>query len=141
MSGEVIIETLADMADRPVKETPQDDSAATYASKIQKSDTLVNWAPSAHEISCLIRALDPSPGASTFLNGKKVKLFASTVVEENGRKEVPGRILRCKEDEIHVQSGRGIVGIREIQYPGKRRLPVSDFLRGFSLSEGTILGK
>ena len=73
--------------------------------------------------------------------GKKVKLFASTVVEENGTEDVPGRILRCKEDKIHVQSGRGIVGIREIQYPGKKRLPVSDFLRGFSLSEGTILGE
>ena len=141
LGGEVIIRSLADMADRPVKEIPQDASAATYASKIRKSDTLVDWTPPAHEISCRIRALDPSPGACTFLDGQKVKLFTSTVVEENGTKEVPGRVLECKEDEIHVQSGRGIVGIREIQSPGKKRLPVSDFLRGFSLSEGTILGK
>jgi methionyl-tRNA formyltransferase len=129
------------MAGRPVKETPQDDSRATYASKIQKKDALVDWTPPAFEISCLIRALDPSPGAYTLLNGEKLKLFSSTVVEENGTNDVPGRILRCKEDEIHVQSGQGIVGIREIQYPGKKRLPVSDFLRGFSLSEGTVLGK
>lgn len=141
LAGEVIVKNLTDMAGSPVTEIPQDDSAATYASKIQKSDTLVDWAPPADEISCLIRALDPSPGAYTFLDGKKVKLFASTVVEKNGREDVPGRILRCKENVFHVQSGRGIVGIKEIQYPGKKRLPVSDFLRGFSLSEGTILGK
>ncbi len=141
LAGEVIIKSLADMADRPVKEIPQDDSAATCASKIPKKDTLVDWTFPAGEISCLIRALDPSPGAYTLLDGEKVKLFASTVIEENGANDIPGRVLRCKEDEIHVQSGRGIVGIREIQYPGKKRLPVSDFLRGFSLSEGTILGE
>jgi methionyl-tRNA formyltransferase len=141
LAGDVIIKSLADMAGNTVTEIPQDDSLATYASKIQKSDTLVDWAPPAFEISCLIRALDPSPGAYTFLDGKKVKLFASTVVEKEGKKDIPGRILRCKRDEIHVQSGQGIVGIGEIQYPGKKRLLVSDFLRGFSLSEGTILGK
>jgi len=141
LAGEVIIKSLGDMAGNPVTEIPQDDSLATYASKIQKSDTLVDWAPPAYEVSCLIRALDPSPGAYTLLDGKKVKLFSSTVVEENGSNDVPGRILRCKRDEIHVQSGQGIVGIREIQYPGKKRLPVSDFLRGFSLSEGMVLGK
>jgi len=141
LAGEVIIKSLANMADRPVKEIPQDDSAATYASKIRKSDTLVDWTPTASEISCRIRALDPSPGAYTLLNGKEVKLFASTVIEENGANDVPGRVLECKEDEIHVQSGQGVVGIREIQYPGKKRLPVSDFLRGFLLSEGTILGE
>ena len=141
LAGELIIESLTNMAGKPLKEIPQDDSAVTYASKIQKNDTLVDWALPAHKISCLIRALDPSPGAYTLLDDEKMKLFASTVVEENGTKDVPGRILRCKEDEIHVRSGQGIVGIREIQYPGKKRLPVSDFLRGFSLSEGTILGK
>jgi methionyl-tRNA formyltransferase len=141
LAGKVIIKSLTDMAGKPIKEIPQDDSKATYASKIQRSDTRVDWAPPASEISCLIRALDPSPGAYTFLDGEKVKLFASTVVEENGTNDVPGRILRCKSDGIHVQSGQGIVGIREIQYPGKKRLPVSDFLRGFSLPEGTILGE
>ncbi|MBN1831045.1 MAG: methionyl-tRNA formyltransferase [Deltaproteobacteria bacterium] len=141
LAGEVIIKSLADMADKPVKEIPQDDSAATYASKIQKKDTRVDWTPPASEISCRIRALDPSPGAYTLLDGKEVKLFASTVIEENGTNDVPGRVLECKEDEIHVQSGRGIVGIRAIQVPGKKRLMVSDFLRGFPLSEGTVLGK
>jgi methionyl-tRNA formyltransferase len=141
LAGEVIVMSLADMAGNPVTEIPQDDSLATYAPKIQKTDTLVDWASPASEISCLIRALDPSPGAHTFLDGKKVKLFASTVVEEEGTNDVPGRILRCKKDKIHVESGQGIVGIGEIQYPGKKRLPVFDFLRGFSLSEGTILGE
>jgi methionyl-tRNA formyltransferase len=140
LGGEVIVESLTHMADRTLKEIPQDDAKATYASKILKSDTWVDWVSSASEISCLIRALDPNPGAYTFLDGEKVKLFASTVVEENGTNDLPGRVLRCKRDEIHVQSGQGIVGIRVIQVPGKKRLMVSDFLRGFSLSEGTILG-
>jgi methionyl-tRNA formyltransferase len=46
-----------------------------------------------------------------------------------------------KEGAFQVETGRGMVEIREIQYPGKRRLPSEDFLRGFSVVEGTILGR
>ena len=141
LAGEVMIKSLADLAGHPVKEVPQNDSMASYASKIEKDETLVDWGQSAYRVSCLIRALDPRPGASTFLDGRKVKLFASTVVDQNGAQAEPGKVLRCKKDEIHVQTGQGIVGIREIQYPGKKRLLVSDFLRGFSLPEGTVLGR
>ncbi len=140
LAGQVIIEALTDMAKTQVKEIPQDDSLASYASKIERRDSLVDWKQPATKISCLIRALDPRPGAFTLLEGKQIKLFSSTVVERSGLDGVPGRVVRHTKEAIHVDTGQGMIGIREIQYPGKKRLSIPDFLRGFPLPEGTIFG-
>ena len=140
LAGQVIIEALTDMAKTQVKEIPQDDSLASYASKIERRDSLVDWKQPATKISCLIRALDPRPGAFTLLEGKQIKLFSSTVVDRSGLDGVPGRVVRHTQEAIHVDTGQGMIGIREIQYPGKKRLSIPDFLRGFTLPEGTIFG-
>jgi methionyl-tRNA formyltransferase len=140
LGGQVIIEALTDMAKTQVKEIPQDDSLASYASKIERRDSLVDWKQPATKISCLIRALDPRPGAYTLLGGRQIKLFSSTVLDRSGLDGVPGRVVRHTEKAIHVDAGQGMIGIREIQYPGKKRLLIPDFLRGFPLPEGTILG-
>jgi len=141
LAGDVIIKALSQMAKTQVKEIPQDDSLATYASKIEKSDSLIDWKQTANRIFCLIRALDPRPGAYTLLEGKQIKLFSSTVVDKRGLDGVPGRVVRHTREAIHVDTGQGMVGIREIQSPGKKRLSIFDFLRGFPLPEGTLFGK
>lgn len=140
LAGKMIIEALTDMAKTQVKEISQDDSLASYASKIERRDSLVDWKQPATKISCLIRALDPRPGAYTMLEGKQIKLFSSTVVDRSGLDGVPGRVVRHTKETIHVDAGQGMIGIREIQYPGKKRLSIADFLRGFPLPEGTIFG-
>jgi methionyl-tRNA formyltransferase len=140
LAGKLIVEALTHMAKTHVKEIPQDESLASYASKIEKRDSLVDWKQPAMKISCLIRALDPRPGAYTLLEGKQVKLFSATVVDRSGLDGVPGRVVKNTREAIHVGTGQGIIGIREIQYPGKRRLSIPDFLRGFPLPEGTLLG-
>ncbi|NNG06224.1 MAG: methionyl-tRNA formyltransferase, partial [Desulfobacteraceae bacterium] len=141
LAGDVMVKAISHMAKSQVKEIQQDDSSATYASKIERSDSLVDWKQPAIKISCLIRALDPKPGAYTLLEGKQVKLFSSTVVDKGGLDGVPGRVVRHTGEAIHVDTGQGMIGIREIQYPGKKRLSISDFLRGFPLPEGTMFGK
>ncbi|MGD8229113.1 MAG: methionyl-tRNA formyltransferase, partial [Desulfobacteraceae bacterium] len=140
LAGELIVETLTHMAKTQVKEIPQDDSLASYAPKIEKRDSLVNWKQPATKISCLIRALDPRPGAYTLLEGRQIKLFSSTVVDRSGLDGVPGRVVRHTKKAIHVEAGQGMIGIREIQYPGRKRLSIPEFLRGFPLPEGTIFG-
>jgi methionyl-tRNA formyltransferase len=140
LAGQVIVEVLTDMAKTQLTEIPQDDSLASYASKIESRDCLVDWKKPATNISCLIRALDPRPGAYTLLEGKQIKLFSSSVVDRGGLDGVPGRVVRHTRESIHVDAGQGMIGVREIQYPGKKRLSIPDFLRGFPLPEGTIFG-
>jgi methionyl-tRNA formyltransferase len=140
MAGELIIKFLSLMADNPLEEVSQDDSLATYAPKIERDMCLIDWEDSATRVSSLIRALDPKPGAHTLLQGKQIKLFSPRVEGESGPEGIPGRVAGLKGG-LHVETGKGQVEIREIQYPGKKRLPAHDFLRGFSIPVGTVLGK
>lgn len=140
-SGDLMVRSLEHMAQNPIAEKPQDDARATYAPKVEKSLSLIDWNQTAARISALIRALDPKPGAYTMVEGQEIKLFSSRVVNEARLAGVPGRVSAQTKGELIIETGAGKVGIREIQYPGKKRLPVDDFLRGYPLPEGTRLGK
>ena len=141
ISGDLIIEALGLLSVNPVVQIPQDDARATYAPKIDKHMGRIDWSRPAEEVSALIRGLDPRPGAYTLVGGKSVKLFSSRVWENIPGDGVPGRVRRPQGGGLVVETGKGAVEIMEIQYPGKRKLPVVDFLRGFSLPEGTLLGE
>jgi len=140
-AGDFIIKFLNQMTEKPIKERPQDHSGATYAPKIEKSICLIDWKQSAVKISAIIRALDPKPGAYTPIQGKEIKMFSSRVMEEDRLDVVPGRVIRDGKGSLLVETGKGVLEIREMQYPGKKRLASQDFLRGFSLPEGTVLGQ
>ena len=140
-AGDLIITSLQKMHQGAVEEQSQDDSAATYAPKIEKTMIHIDWNQPAPKISALIRALDPVPGARTTLEGKEVKLFSSWVMANGGQTGDPGMVLNNNQEAFFVKTAHGAVGIGEIQAPGRKRMPVADFMRGFPLSEKTILGK
>jgi methionyl-tRNA formyltransferase len=140
-AGDLMVRSLKHMAQKPIAEKPQGDAGATYAPKIEKALSRIDWNQPAVRISALIRALDPKPGAYTILAGHEIKLFSSRVVDGTRKDGVPGKVSGHTGGELIVETGEGRVGIGEIQYPGKKRLPADDFLRGYSLPEGTRLGK
>lgn len=139
-AGEIIIEWLNQMADNSIKERPQDHSAASYAPKIEKGMSLIDWKQPASTVSALIRALDPKPGAYTTWQDKRIKLFASRMADEKSRDVTPGKVVGQGEEGLIVETGQGAIKVLEMQYSGKKRLPAKDCLRGFSFPEGTILG-
>lgn len=141
LAGDLMIRSLRHMAGHPIEAKPQDHDRATYAPKMEKEMGLVEWGRSAREVSAFIRAFDPRPGAFTFCRGSEMKLFASTVAAGSGLPGVPGRVRRQPGDRLFVETGEGLVEIRAVQVPGKKRMPASDFLRGFHLEEGTLLGQ
>ncbi|MBW2610324.1 MAG: methionyl-tRNA formyltransferase [Deltaproteobacteria bacterium] len=141
IAGDLMIRSLSRMAEEPIEERPQDHSRATYAPKIERSISLIDWQQDAEKISALVRALDPRPGAYTIIQGKEIKLFSTGVLDEDHLDVIPGRVVKDSDEGLIVETGKGLIKIREMQYPGKKRLSSNDFLRGFSLPEGTILGK
>jgi len=141
MAGDLMARSLERMSGEIAKATPQDHSKATYAPKIAKELSLVDWREEAAKVSARIRGMDPKPGAYTLWDGKEIKLFASTVIARNLEEGSPGQVLGMKEECLVVGTGRGSVGVRELQYPGKNRLPAKQFLRGFAIPEGTVLGR
>jgi methionyl-tRNA formyltransferase len=112
----------------PLPAEPQPEYGVTYAAKIDKAEARVDWTRPAVEVDRLIRGLSPFPGAWTMVNGERVKLLRSRLVEGTA---APGRVL----GGFTVACGEGAVEITEAQREGKRPMPASEVLRGLILPE------
>jgi len=127
--------TLDRLAEGDVSETPQDDSAATYAHRLTKQDGLIDWTWPADRIHNLVRGLHPWPHACTYLNGARLIILRSAVANEfDGRP--PGSVVAAHGDELRVAAGSDAVDLLEIQAEGKRPMSPRDFRAGHRLRPG-----
>jgi len=120
-----------------VVERPQDDSRATFASKITRESARIDWRNSALEIARQIRAFDPKPGAFTKSSRGDLKLFGPKVMD--GIKAKPGEVLKTKA-ELIVACGLDALRVTEVQPSGKSRMSANDWTRGRAVAVGEILG-
>ena len=139
LGANALMETLDLLEKGLLKEEEQPSGGVTYAPPIKKEQLEIDWSQSAWQIHCQIRAFDPKPGAWTLIEGNRVRLFSPVLLEGESDKG-PGVLLEVGPDRLVVSCGQGLLGIKQIQWPGKKRLNVSDFLRGKRLSEGIHLG-
>lgn len=123
-----------------VSRMKQDDSLATYAHMLKREDEWIDWNRSALEISHQVRALSPTPGAYTLLDGIKLKIFAARLVNEI-RSGLPGQVVALSKEGFVVQTGEQSLEILEVQKEGKKRSKAVDFARGYRDLEGTVLGQ
>jgi methionyl-tRNA formyltransferase len=141
MAAPFLLKTVQGLSENRIHETPQDNRMATYAAKIDRNTGRILWDRSANQISALIRGLDPWPGAFTTIKGKTLKLFSSRVMTVEDAGTVPGRIKGHSKEGLFVETADGIIGVGALQLAGRKRLGAWDFLRGFPLKPGTLLGK
>lgn len=139
VGGELVLEAIEKLKNDNLSLIPQDESLVTKAPKLVKEDGLIDWSRNAFDIHNLVRGVTPWPGAYTILDGKTLKLFDSFIVARPGS-EQPGTVLANPGDNLLVACGANAVSFAEVQLQGKKRMPVSDFLRGFNLGPGTLLG-
>lgn len=117
---------------------PQEESAACYASMLDKDMARIDWSKSAREIDCLIRGLNPWPVALTELSGARMKVFAAEMESAKGR---PGEVLEADAKKgLLVACGEGALRLTEIQMVGGKRMRAQDYLRGHAIEIGTVLG-
>lgn len=131
LGARLILAALADL-DRLVA-TPQPETGATYATKIDKREAEIDWRLPARVIERKLRAFDPVPGCTAELAGERLKLWRGRVLAGRG---VPGEIIACAADGIIVACGEEALMLTELQKPGGRRLAAADFLRGHPLRVG-----
>src|SRR3989442_6659742 len=144
MGAQALIETLAlmEQSDPPPQPVPQDESRATLAPKLTRETARIEWSKDARAIACLIRGLDPRPGAWTELKGVEIKLFTPKVMEPSfPGTGAPGEVLSADGSLVVATGpfkdlGGGTVEISEGQPAGKERMPTSDWLRGARLKAG-----
>ncbi|GAB6096858.1 methionyl-tRNA formyltransferase [Desulfatiferula olefinivorans] len=132
LGAELIIDTLNAMAAGSLTPRPQDPSRVTFAPMLSKEDGHLPWTRTARELDCFVRGMTPWPGAFTFFDDKRLKIFAVEAIDSTSKAE-PGTVLESGNGRLVVQTGRGALSIQEIQGASGKRLPIADFLRGFSI--------
>ena len=137
--ADLLLEAIKDMKEGRIHLVKQDEGLASYAPCLKKEDGLIDWERSAKEIANLICGLDPWPSAYTYLNGELLKLFKAKVASLDKVAE-PGTILEIESKGMKVATRDGAVLIEEIQRAGKKRLKVSEFVKGHPISPGKKLG-
>ncbi|MDQ6768460.1 MAG: methionyl-tRNA formyltransferase [Gemmatimonadota bacterium] len=132
-----LIEALTLISVGGANESLQDDARATYAAKVTRESSRINWSDSALEVSRLIRANDPKPGAFTKTPKGDVKMFGPKVMD--GIQETPGEVLKTT-GELIVACGSDAVRITEVQPAGKSRMSAHDWVRGRGTKVGDRYG-
>ncbi len=147
LGDQAIVQALADVQLGQLHATAQPAEGVTYAAKIDKSESAIDWTQSAAVIARRIRALNPAPGASSQLNGETVKIWRADV-QANGlaqadaqlfdgvQRIAPGQVIAVSVEGIQVATGSGVLTLSELQRAGGKRLAVADFLRGHAVHAG-----
>ncbi len=133
----VLIEALTMIDLGHTTERPQDDSLATYARKVDRDTTRIDWSLDAREVANAIRAYDPRPGAWTIQGGTDVKLFGARKIFDV--KGPPGEVLSADAAGLVVACGTGAVRVREVQPAGRRRMQAVEWHRGRGVALGDSL--
>ena len=113
---------------------PQDESLVTYAHKLEKTESPIDWVKSAIEISRQIRAFNPFPVATTQFKGETCRIWMATT-QTNSSPSKAGEIISL-QNGIAVACGEGVLNITELQMPGGKRLSYQQFLQGHALKIG-----
>jgi methionyl-tRNA formyltransferase len=133
LGADLMVRALAALERGSVEEQPQPGNGITYAKKISKDETRIDWAKSAREIDCLIRALSPVPGAWCEAKGERLKILYAEPLPGTG---APGEIL---DDRLTVACGEGALRLTRLQRAGRGAMEAQELLRGFPLGRGERL--
>lgn len=131
LGAELMVSVLNDIEAHP--SAPQPEEGVTYASKIDKAETRIDFSQSAEQVERQVRAFNPAPGAWFEFEGERYRVLAADIVSEAG---ATGTVL---DDQLTIACGIDAVRPALIQRAGKPAMPTADLLRGKAIPKGTIL--
>jgi len=134
VGAQLLVKTLHGLFDSSIKAVPQEqvigNIALQHAPKIFTKDCEIDWEKQCTSIHNLIRGLAPFPGAITKIDGKIVKLFLTHIIEGTPI-EAPGSFITDGKTFAKIACKDGYIGLADIQWEGKKRMPIIEFLRGY----------
>ena len=132
-----LVEAIDALLAGHVSEMPQDESEATYAHKLVKSDGIVDWSRPARAIHNQIRGLHPWPHAFSDLQGERTILLRSEVEREQHQAPgEPGAVIEASPDRFAIQTGDGVLRLLMLQREGRRAVTAREFLAGRRIEPG-----
>lgn len=151
LGAELLVKTLPKIEAGEIIPVKQQEEDATHVRMLSKDMGRIDWAKDADVLERLVRGMNPWPSAYCSFRGKSLKVWAAEVSceeqkEENIRtglfrhseeKEIkPGEVLLVTKDSIYVQTGKDALVLKEVQFEGKKRMAVQDFLLGCQVKMG-----
>ena len=133
LGAKLILDTLKIIENKKVNFIEQNKLNATYAKKIEKTETRLNWNDDAEKIIAKINAFCPSPGCWFELNGVRIKIIKAKQVVSKG---MPGTIL---DDKLTIACSKNAIQVLELQKEGKQKITADEFLRGNTIKTGQSL--
>jgi methionyl-tRNA formyltransferase len=131
VGAQTLVTTLNGLIAGKIQAKPQEESIAIlHAPKIFTKDCEIDWHQPVAQIHNLIRGLAPFPGALTKVDDKIVKLFSTSILNENP-KEPDGSFVTDGKNYAKFACSDGYIQLNDIQWEGKKRMPIADFLRGY----------
>ena len=134
--AELLAETIPHIADGTAVYEKQDDSLATYAGLISKTDGLTDFSEPAEVIERKIRAYIEWPACYSYLGGQQVKFFKADALADEIPDGEPGTVRELGKDYYDINCGKGVLRVYEQQIQGRKRMSAGDFMRGHRLSRG-----
>jgi methionyl-tRNA formyltransferase len=133
LGADLIVRTMAALGRGGITPQPQTEDGMTYAAKISKDETHLNWAEDSEAIRNRIRGLAPAPGAWTMINAERVKVLKASRADGSG---APGVAI---DDALTIACGSGALKLETLQRQGRGPMAAADLLRGFAVPAGTPL--
>ncbi|MCM8792385.1 MAG: methionyl-tRNA formyltransferase [Candidatus Omnitrophica bacterium] len=142
LGKELLIQVIENIENNNLFLLPQNDKEATFAPKLKKRDGLIDWSKSAEEIYNLIRGCYGWPSAFTYYNDKLLKIYKAEYLSEPQLESdyLPGQITDIMPKAIIVNCRKSKLLIKELQLEGKKRMTASEFICGYKIKKGEILG-
>ncbi len=141
LGADLMVQTLRDLEAGAIEPQEQDDAEATLAPILTRDDARIDFRRTAREIDCRFRGFQPWPGSFTTLRGKKLIVHGMTYDWSTASGAEPGNV-DVRAGNLRVTCGEGsTLLLDEVQLEGKKRMSAADFLRGFQLRSGELLGE
>ncbi len=145
IGGPAVLEAM-DMIEAGIApRIPQEEALANYVTTIDKSFGKIKFSDDAVLYERLIRGLNPWPGTFTYVDGKMLKIWDAEVISDykvsKDLANIPGLIAEVNKDNFVVLCGKGALRVKKVQLEGKKQMDAADFLRGFKMETGKVLGE
>jgi len=137
LGGRLIVEALELAACGGMTRQPQPQMGISYAHKIEKAESVIDWRQSARQIERRLRAFDPFPGGQGTLDGEVIKIWQAALEDAQG---APGEVLAADASGLLVACGEQALRLTQLQRSGGKRLPASAFLQARPVTVGARFG-
>jgi methionyl-tRNA formyltransferase len=137
LGGELLGDRISDISEQRLQPEPQDSELVTYARKLRKAESALDWRQSAQLLERKVRALNPWPMATASLSGTTLRVLSSSY-REDPVAGMAGEVLNADKTGVLVQTGDGQLNLEVLQKPGGRALTAAEYLNGTKISGGMV---